>query len=335
MSLAEFTVEVRPLIEGELKRVVYGVGDEKYAGLREMLAYHLGWEGEGAGEKAQGKRIRPLLVLLSTAAAGNDWKDALPAAAAIELIHNFSLIHDDIEDRSDFRHGRKTVWAIWGEPQAINAGDCMFSLAFRALVQSSNKPENVISAVDRLQDTCIRLTRGQYLDMAFETAGNLPIESYWSMVSGKTAALLSCSSSIGATITGADTETIEALHVFAWNLGLAFQAQDDWLGIWGDSVLTGKSSDSDLMTGKKSLPVLLGLRESTEFRARWEKRPFHLEELPELADLLIDANVHELVDNETAKLTTLAKDALKAIPIQNQAVNDLSDLADQLLKRKK
>jgi geranylgeranyl diphosphate synthase, type I len=335
MSLVKFTAEVRPGIESELKRTVDGLGKDQFNDLRGMLAYHLGWEGQGAGEKAQGKRIRPLLVLLSTVAAGKDWTDALPAAAAVELIHNFSLIHDDIEDHSDYRHGRKTVWAIWGAPQAINAGDCMFSLAFQALIQSQNKPEYVISAVNLLQDTCVKLTKGQYLDMAYETKGDLPSEAYWTMVGGKTAALLSCSAAIGASITGADQETIQTLQAFAWNLGLAFQAQDDWLGIWGDSALTGKSTDSDLMCGKKSLPVILGLSTSGIFRDRWAKQPFHAEEIPELAGILENAGVQKLVETETARLTGLAKNALNSLKNQNEAVSDLRELADLLLDRKK
>lgn len=335
MSLEEFRVLTRPLIEDELKKCLQIDQEDVYEGLRAMMAYHLGWEGEGAGEKAQGKRIRPLLVLLGADTAGKNWKDALPAAAAVELIHNFSLIHDDIEDLSEFRHGRKTVWSIQGEAQAINTGDCMFSLAFKALCRSNGKPADVLRAVDLLQSTCVQLTKGQYLDMAYESAENLPLDAYWPMVGGKTASLLACSAAIGAVVTGADPQIVKALKDFAWNLGLAFQAQDDWLGIWGDSVLTGKSADSDLVTGKKSLPILYGLNTSPEFAKRWKNRPFTAEDTVDLAVILSNDGVQEWVENETARLTAMAKEALENLPVKNHGYSALLALADLLLKRNK
>ncbi|HEX7557210.1 MAG TPA: polyprenyl synthetase family protein [Leptolinea sp.] len=335
MNLAEFSADVLPKIEIELQRVINGLGNDPYNALHGMLAYHLGWEGEGAGEKAQGKRIRPLLVLLSTMAAGRDWQKALPAAAAVELIHNFSLIHDDIEDRSEFRHGRKTIWAIWGEPQAINTGDCMFSLAFEAIVQSVNSPQNVISAVDLLQKTCVEVTKGQYLDMSYEKEDDLPLDAYWKMVGGKTAALLACSAAIGATLTGAEKGIIKTLYDFAWNLGLAFQAQDDWLGIWGDSALTGKSTESDLMNGKKSLPVILGLSASKDFSNRWNNRPFSTEDLRILTDILVQSGVQQKVEKEATRLTGLAKIGLNSLSVQDDSINVLLELSDKLINRNK
>ncbi|NMB53649.1 MAG: polyprenyl synthetase family protein [Leptolinea sp.] len=335
MSLKDFSETVRPPIEQELKRVIGLVDDRHSQELRKMLAYHLGWEGEGAGEQARGKRIRPQIVLLGTSAAGKDWRDALQAAAAVELIHNFSLIHDDIEDQSDFRHGRKTVWALWGEAQAINAGDCMYSLAYRAILQSNNRPEYITRAVDMLSETCIALTEGQHLDMAYEKRDDLSLEAYWTMIGGKTASLLSCSAAIGATITGADEKIVATLKEFAWNLGLAFQVQDDWLGIWGDSALTGKSADSDLQSGKKSLPVLLGLQSSPEFRKKWIKRPFTNTEIADMAGLLKTAGIQIQLETETTRLTEKAKAALDRLDPENGAVSDLRVLADTLLKRKK
>jgi geranylgeranyl diphosphate synthase type I len=334
MKLADFSGEVRPHIESELRKIIGTIDNNMYGGLYEMLTYHMGWEGEGAGEKAQGKRIRPQLVLLATSVAGRDWHETLPAAAAVELIHNFSLIHDDIEDRSEYRHGRKTVWAIWGEAQAINSGDCMFSLAFKALTSSVGNPEKIVKSVQILQDTCVTLTKGQFLDIAYESKNTLPLESYWSMVGGKTAALLACSATIGTTLTGVEDETVRIFHNFAWNLGLAFQAQDDWLGIWGDSALTGKSADSDLQSGKKSLPVLLGLLESAEFRERWNHRPFKDEEIPELAEVLKNAGVQDMVEIETSRLTQIAKHALAMLPDQNKYADILRELADVLLGRR-
>lgn len=335
MSLDSFIQIVRNPIEEELHQAINTIDGSSSNGLRAMLAYHMGWEGEGAGEKAQGKRIRPLLVSLATLAAGSEWKQALPAAAAVELIHNFSLIHDDIEDKSDCRHGRKTVWALWGEAQAINTGDCMFSLAFHALLRAGGQPECVLAAADLLQSTCVHLTRGQYLDMSSENRETLSLEDYWKMVGGKTASLLSCSSSIGAVLTGAEEAKISALKSFGWNLGLAFQAQDDWLGIWGDSALTGKSTEGDLFSGKKSLPVILGLTSSPQFQKRWARRPFDMAEIPELAGMLKNAGIQELVEAETVRYTEKARRALENADLIQDAVNDLLEMAEKLLNRKK
>ncbi len=335
MSLDQFIQSARPLIDAELKKTVNTIDGTSYEGLHAMLAYHMGWEGEDAGEKAQGKRIRPLLVLLGTSAAGKDWHLALSAAAAVELIHNFSLIHDDIEDRSEYRHGRKTVWAKWGEPQAINGGDCMFALAFQAIHHANANSDCVLGAADLLQQTCVRLTKGQFLDMAYENRDDLPLEEYWNMVGGKTASLLSCSSCIGAVLTGVEEKKIESLRSFGWNLGLAFQAQDDWLGIWGDSALTGKSTESDLISGKKTLPVILGLDASETFKKRWKNRPFKMDEVQELADILKNAGVQEMVEDQTKQYTDKAKSALDNAGLEEEAVRNLLDLTQKLLNRKK
>ena len=164
MSLEQFRKEMLPAIEAALKEAVQPADGARHEALRGMLAYHMGWEGEGAGPKASGKRIRPTLVLLSCAAAGGDWKKALPAAAAVELLHNFSLIHDDIQDDSKQRRGRPTLWAKWGVPQAINAGDAMFALAHMALegLEKTSTREIYIEAARLLPRTSLQLTQGQH-----------------------------------------------------------------------------------------------------------------------------------------------------------------------------
>ncbi|HZW04764.1 MAG TPA: polyprenyl synthetase family protein, partial [Anaerolineaceae bacterium] len=160
MSLASFVRTVQPAVDAELRRVVMDSLPEPYAELQAMLCYHMGWEGETSNVEAQGKRIRPLLVLLSTAACGGDWKAALPAAAAVELLHNFSLIHDDVEDQSHLRRGRATLWSRWGSALAINAGDAMFSLANLAILRllETASVDIAIQAAAILQQTCLHLT---------------------------------------------------------------------------------------------------------------------------------------------------------------------------------
>ena len=186
-----------------------------------MLAYHMGWEGEGAGPAARGKRIRPLLVLLTSGAAQGDWKNALPAAAAVELIHNFSLIHDDIQDGSDQRRGRPTVWKLWGTAQAINSGDAMFALAHLTIFRlaGTTNEHTAFQAAHMLQETCLELTKGQFLDMSYETQSQLMIDDYWPMVSGKTAALLATCTELGALVAGQMKEFalfISTIRTFAW-----------------------------------------------------------------------------------------------------------------------
>ena len=179
-------------VEEELHRSIDAQHEQELAEYSSMLAYHLGWEGEGAGPEARGKRIRPLLVLLTCSAAGGEWRNALPAAAAVELVHNFSLIHDDIQDNSPLRRGRETVWKRWGIPQAINAGDAMLTIAHLTLLRMENysKPDVTLNAAGTLQQACLQLTKGQFLDLTYESQAQLSIDGYWQMVGGKTAALL-------------------------------------------------------------------------------------------------------------------------------------------------
>lgn len=237
-----------------------------------MLKYQLGWEGENSGLEAQGKRIRPLLVLLANHACGGDWRNALPAAAAVELVHNFSLIHDDIQDCSETRRGRKTVWVKWGEAQAINAGDAMLTTAHLSLFRMQADLEQALlnQALKLLQSACLKLTRGQYLDIAFEDQNDLPMDLYWQMVEGKTGALLAACLGLGALTALAEESLWHSLMDFGSKIGAAFQVQDDWLGIWGDNQLTGKSNTSDLVAKKKTYPVLLGIQNRKDFYREWQ-----------------------------------------------------------------
>jgi len=301
-----------------------------------MLAYHMGWEGPGAGPEVQGKRIRPLLVLLSCAAAGGDWHCALPAAAAVELLHNFSLIHDDIEDQGDLRHGRRTLWKLYGMPKAINAGDLMYTLAYQALfdLAACLPAEQSLQAVRLFAQTCADLTMGQHLDMVYETATQIATEDYWPMVTGKTANLLGCSTHLGALAANASEETQRDFAQFGLSLGLAFQAVDDYLGIWGDVNLTGKSVESDLVSGKKSLPVLFGIGADGAFARRWRAGHISPAEVPQLAQTLIEDGAQAYTLEFADRLTTQSLEALHHSACDLRAASALQELALQLLKRK-
>ncbi|MFN3492161.1 MAG: polyprenyl synthetase family protein, partial [Anaerolineales bacterium] len=250
------------------------------------------------GPNAAGKRIRPLITLLSTASVHSDnqinkgivtnWLRAVSAASAIELIHNFSLVHDDIQDNSELRRGRKTVWGKWGQPMAINAGDALFVIAYQSILDLSKQypADIVLQATKILGEVCLKLTEGQFLDMSYENRNDLSIEDYWHMIGGKTASLLSACTQIGSLLGYAKPDTVEIYRLFGYHLGLAFQVQDDVLGIWGDESVTGKSAASDLVEGKNSLPVLYALEKNGEFAKRWKQGAIKAEEVNEIANLL-------------------------------------------------
>jgi geranylgeranyl diphosphate synthase type I len=324
-----------PPIELELQRQVARLDAPRTKKFHEMLTYHMGWSGEGAGAEATGKRIRPILALLTTAACGADWQPALPAAAGIELVHNFSLAHDDIQDNSPKRRGRDTAWVKWGAPMAINVGDALFVMSSRAIMDLKNDfpAEVVVEAAEILHDTCLDLTRGQYLDMAYEERSDLRVEDYWHMISGKTAALISACCQLGALLGGADDPTQETYRSFGHYLGLAFQVQDDILGIWGDEKVTGKSAASDLVEGKNSLPVLAGLGMNGKFAERWARGPIQPEEVTEVARLLASEGGLLAAQEAAKQMTDLALMNLREADPQGEAGEALFGLANRLLGR--
>jgi geranylgeranyl diphosphate synthase type I len=253
----------------------------------------------------------------------------------VELVHNFSLVHDDIQDNSDKRRGRPTAWIRWGAPMAINVGDALFVMSNQAIVdlKQSFPAEVVVRAAEILNNTCLELTRGQFLDMSYEERNDLTVEDYWPMIAGKTAALLSACCHIGALLGGADEAKQDAYRAFGHYLGLAFQVQDDILGIWGDEALTGKSAASDLIEGKNSLPVLAGLGANREFAKRWRQGPVHAQEVQELARLLASEGAYQAASDASQQMTDLALLSLREADPQGEAGQALFDLADMLLKR--
>lgn len=325
-----------PAIEKELEERVRLNDEEGLGELHAMLRYHLGWDGPGAGAEAQGKRIRPMLTLLTTAAAGGNWKTGLPAAAAVELVHNFSLIHDDIQDDSELRRGRETVWKLWGVAQAINAGDSLFSMAHLSMqhLDDSVALERRLEAGNVLRKASLTLTQGQFLDLDYEARGDLTIESYWPMIRGKTASLLSACAQLGAILADARQENKAAYQEFGELLGLAFQVHDDYLGIWGDAAKMGKSAQSDMLTGKKSLPILYGLENKGEFKARWSNGKVTEEMVPTLAKLLEDEGAKEYTANKVNQLSSQALEALEKARANGDAKAALVELTELLAKRK-
>ena len=337
-TIDSFSLQFLPMVESAMQNTLAQAGNKETTGLLEMMRYHMGWEGEGAGLKAQGKRIRPLLVMLSFGAGHSqapDWEQVIPAAAAVELVHNFSLIHDDIQDNSPLRRGRATVWKKWGIAQAINAGDAMYTLAYQALMDLAlhTSAATALKAQDILQKTCVALTQGQFLDLSFEDRADVSQQEYWAMIGGKTAALLAACTELGALTAGVPDDRIIAYREFGRSLGLAFQVRDDVLGIWGDESKTGKSAASDLVAGKKSLPVIYGLEQRSEFAARWQRGPVQESEAPALADQLEAEGARAFAEEQADSLTHLALQYLEEAQPQGESGGLLRELADYLLKR--
>ncbi|MSQ31064.1 MAG: polyprenyl synthetase family protein [Dehalococcoidia bacterium] len=257
----------RDAVQRELRAVVGGERDALHAWLR----YHLGWEDrEGRPVAASpGKMLRPVALLLAADLAGGNVEAAVPAAAAVELVHNFSLLHDDVEDGGERRRGRATVWTFAGRAQAINTGDAMYTLARLALhrlVRTEDRlgdagvpPERALAAARELDDACMRLVRGQYLDIAFEGRVDVTLEEYLEMAAGKTAAMFAAAFAIGALLGGAPAPLVEGYRDFGRHIGLAFQLVDDVLGVWGDPAVTGKPVGDDLLSRKMTVPVILAL----------------------------------------------------------------------------
>ncbi len=321
-------------VEDCMQQVIQRIYQPAYSGLHDMLTYHMGWQAAPGAAEARGKRVRPLILLTVCQAAGANWEAAIPAAAAVELLHNFSLIHDDIEDNSPLRRGRPTVWTRWGIPQALNAGDAQYTLAHLALLDLNDpNPEVVLQAARLLQETCLALTQGQFMDISFEHRSDVTIEEYLLMIKGKTAALLSACCGLGALIAHASAEQYRQYCLFGENLGLAFQAVDDYLGIWGDAALTGKSTDSDLLTGKKTLPVLHGLAQSEAFAARWHNGDILPADLPALIKMLETAGSNVYTQSLAGQLTDASLQALALAAPQSAARYALENLASSLLKR--
>lgn len=246
--------------------------------LSDMVRYHLGMDEESRAiseetrRASRGKRLRPALVLLCCQAAGGTAMPAAPLAAAIELLHNFTLIHDDIQDQSTHRRHRPTVWHRWGTAQAINAGDALFAAAHLPLFRlpEAGVPTSLtIRLIEAFDRVTIEIVQGQVLDLRFEGAPSVDAEHYLRMIANKTAAIVRYAAWAGALVGGATEEVAERFATFGHALGMGFQIRDDFLGIWGVSSATGKTEADDIRRRKQSLPILL-LREVADAQVRAE-----------------------------------------------------------------
>ena len=229
--------------------------------LGEMIAYHFGYGGHEPAR--QGKRLRPNILVSIASERGDALDRSLDAAAAIEILHNYSLVHDDIEDRDELRRGRKTLWSVYGVAQAINAGDAMCALSFLTLARAgAYHPANRVTEMIRvLHRAHLTMCEGQALDIAFETAARVDLESYCRMIGGKTAALFGAACELGALCAGSDAVAAAQCREAGIAFGMAFQIRDDVQGIWGDAAATGKTAANDVARRKWTFPVVWALGE--------------------------------------------------------------------------
>jgi len=261
--------DIRTLIRNEMQ-AIFPAHLPQVAPFYQMQEYHLGWRNQTLDREYAdpGKLLRPILTLLASQMFGGSITQTLPLAAGIQLLHDFSLIHDDIQDNSELRRGRTTLWTIWGMPHGINAGDGMFVLAHLAVQRLPDvglPADRVLHILRRFDRIILSICEGQYLDMSFEGNPRIGEADYLAMIERKTALLVAACCELGATAAGARPQDAQHMYDFGVHLGLSFQMQDDILGIWGEAKETGKPDAADLLRRKLSLPVIYTLaREATD-----------------------------------------------------------------------
>lgn len=342
-TLSTFLGEWLPRVEAEMRAILgldTPLSDACVSAHYGMMHYHMGWVDEHfqADCLLAGKRLRPIICLLACAETGGDPVEALPAAAALEILHNFSLIHDDIEDGDEMRRHRPTVWKLWGVPQGINVGDGMFALAFAAMQRLWRRgvsAEATLQALECFTQTCLELTEGQHLDLGFENRASVTVDEYLRMIQGKTASLVGASVFIGGLIGGATREQGRQLQHFGQEVGLTFQIHDDILGIWGDPDVTGKAAGNDILRRKKSLPLLYALNHpviGSVFRHLWES-DLTPDNLPAALEMLAACEARSFAEAAAQKHHAAARAAIHAALRERAEESALLALAENLLNR--
>ena len=338
MSLPYAFSSYRDSIESELKSLILGQNFPLYR----MMAYHMGWvdeHGEAVGTDG-GVRLRSTLCLLTCQALCGDFRAALPAAAAVEMVHNFSLIHQDIQDGTPERYHRPTVWWVWGPAQGINAGDGMHALARLSLLRQADKgmtSEKTLKAVALLDAACLRLCEGQYLDLTYQERVDISQEAYFRMVEGKSAALMSCATELGSLMASAGEGAMASMARFGLKLGLALQVRDDILDLWGPGD-TGKPLAGDILNKKKSLPIIYAIENATASQRRslgdvYFKRVMEPEDVNRVIEVLDSLGARDFSQEKADALYQEALQALEEADLPSQRTNELRELARFLVTR--
>ncbi len=307
-----------------------------------MMHYHMGWVDTKFRPMARsvGKRSRPLLLLLACRTLGLDAEKALPAAVSVELLHAYSLLHDDIEDGDEYRRHSPTVWKIWGIPQAINVGDGLFGCTFRAMAGLHGTgfgSDTVAVAMSMLIDTSIALTEGQFLDIDFEQRTRLSLDDYTRMVQGKTAALFGTCLACGAHLSTNDGPMRERFRRLGEQTGIAYQMLDDIKGIWADADDTGKVPHQDIRRRKKSFPIALAFadRDIGERMLALYSRDMKSENVEATLALLAAADIKErclhLYGRQQDAIRRTQEEIDHALHLEGRSVNLLEEFIGRLL----
>jgi geranylgeranyl diphosphate synthase, type I len=344
-SIQKTLLRHQQVIYTTLRAAVDQIANANTNGLRPFygqMQYHLGWVDThlAATKSNPGKLLRPTLLLLAYEAAGA-WgladtgnsaylERALPAAAAIELTHNFTLIHDDIEDSDAERRHRSTLWKVWGIPQAINTGDGMFALARLTLwnVLAKGVEGDIAARLGATLDrACLVLAEGQYLDISFEEQQTISVATYVDMINRKTGALMACAAEMGARLGTRNEGVIERLSSFGEAMGIAFQVRDDLLGIWATTAESGKTPAGDVYRRKKSLPVLHALEhanaqdQATLRRIYQQDEPITTRQVEDVLAIFEQTHTRTYCREFLARQCQLAYTALNSIPLYNSPVS--------------
>lgn len=309
----------------------------------EVVDYQFGWSLDDPVErkKASGKKARPLLMALVAKAICGDYQHVLAAGAALEMLHNFTLIHDDVMDNSPERRHRPAVWTKWGKWQAINCGDGLYALANLAgtrVLDRGASAAHAVATIRVLSQACLWTAEGQILDMDFEARETVSTEEYVTMVSHKSGTLIEAAAKIGALLSTDDTSVIESYALFARNLGIAFQIRDDYLGVWGDEAMTGKSATSDIREKKKAYPFLVGFELAGDADRATLRRIYAQDELSEtdiaaVLEILGRVGAAKYTDQIARQYYNRALDYLDKTGIQNETQDLIRQFAAFLVER--
>ena len=296
--------------------------------LREMVLYSLAFTPDGK-LLSGGKRLRPLFCCLSCGLLCGDHKKALPYAAGLEMLHNFTLIHDDIEDNGDTRHNRPAVWKKYGMAQGLNAGDLLYEIALQTEAEAGG------DALKRTMKMSSELFLGQHRDISFQGRETVTEADYFQMIHGKTGVLLGLSFALGAVAAGRDASEIEDFNALGEKLGLAFQIRDDYLGTWGKAETLGKSVRGDIMEKKNTLAVVYAVGKDAEFRTRWNAYDGNAGDAEWFAERMTALGAPEYLSEKCAFYTEQAESLLTKYRVDSPYWNELDQLAGSLLTREK
>ncbi len=340
MTLPDVFTRYRGQIDAGLQQALAG----REGALYDMLRYHLGWQDEhGAPNRVGGgKGGRPALCLFGAEVLGGKQAAALPAAIALELVHNFSLIHDDIQDGDTERHHRSTVWYIWGHGNGIDAGVAMHGLANLALTMVKGAALPAVKQLEISQlitRASLQMIEGQVLDITYEQRPTVRVNDYLTMIEKKTGALLEAPLHAGAVIATDDPKQVQAMRAFGHELGRLFQIRDDMLGVWGEPAKTGKAAGNDIHRRKKSLPIVHALSTAEgEARERLTQvyksdRPLTPVDVAEVTSVLDEIGTRRFCEELAKEHAASSLAAIRDLELAPSARRECEELTRFLLER--